>query len=283
MRDVWEIDWDASTKTLDVHLTVAAPQARRRPDPSQVHHDRPRRRTAPRVRLTCADRLLAAFVIVAAATVVALGVPLAIIGRSTARNEAVQRADREADGIALTIITRLRRGEQVDPALLAPFAIDGHYVEVVTPDGRSVTAGTRPRDDTVDATISSGGTTVHLRVPDGDVDRRQALVVIVVGALGALAVALAAGVGVALSRRLTRPLDELAAAARRLGDGDLSARATMTGLGEVDAVAATLNKGAAQIEQIVAAERRFSANAFAPVAHPAHRPADATRGDRRDR
>jgi signal transduction histidine kinase len=60
---------------------------------------------------------------------------------------------------------------------------------------------------------------------------------------------------------MSRPLDDLAATARRLGDGDFTARAAMSGVAEVDAAATTLNQGAARIEQLVTAERQFSSNA----------------------
>ena len=82
-----------------------------------------------------------------------------------------------------------------------------------------------------------------------------------VGGLAVAAVAAAAGIGVVLSRRLVRPLDTLAATARRLGDGDFAARTHPTGVGEVDAVGATLDDGARRIGRLVAAEREFSANA----------------------
>ena len=207
-------------------------------------------------------RLLVALVVVAVATVAVLGIPLAILGRAAARNDAVQRADRHADSIGFAVIARLNSGGQVDAALLAPFASGGRYIEVVEPDGRTTTAGSEPIDDTVGAEIDVGdGLTVRVIVPDDEVAGRQALVAGVVAGLAALAVGAAALVGVVLAHRLNRPLDQLADAARRLGDGDLSARAAPTGVSEVDAVGETLNQGAQRIEQVVAAERRFSANA----------------------
>ena len=86
-----------------------------------------------------------------------------------------------------------------------------------------------------------------------------------------------------LSRRLVRPLDTLAATARRLGDGDFAARTHPTGVAEVDAVGATLDDGARRIGRLVAAEREFSANASHQLRTPLTARADAARGDRRPR
>jgi signal transduction histidine kinase len=64
-----------------------------------------------------------------------------------------------------------------------------------------------------------------------------------------------------LSKRLAAPLRNLATTSRRLGEGDLSARAEHFGIAEPDAVADALNDSAARIESLVGAEREFSANA----------------------
>ncbi len=77
--------------------------------------------------------------------------------------------------------------------------------------------------------------------------------------------AVAVGVGVALSvrssRRLARPLEALAATARRLESGDLAARAAACGLPEADEVAAALNRAAERVERLLGRERAFSADA----------------------
>jgi signal transduction histidine kinase len=58
----------------------------------------------------------------------------------------------------------------------------------------------------------------------------------------ALATVVAAGVGLVLSRGLTAPLGNLSAAAERMGGGDLSARAPLTGAGEIGQVGREFNR-----------------------------------------
>jgi signal transduction histidine kinase len=79
--------------------------------------------------------------------------------------------------------------------------------------------------------------------------------------LGAGVVALAVGAALALGRRLAGPLERLAAAARRVGDGDFAARASPTGVSEIDDVGAALNSSSQRIAELVNRERTFSADA----------------------
>jgi signal transduction histidine kinase len=82
-----------------------------------------------------------------------------------------------------------------------------------------------------------------------------------------LAVAAAALIAVAalaaawLGRRLARPLERLAGSARRLGDGDFSARAPASGVPELDGVATALDITAQRLDELLNRERAFSADA----------------------
>ncbi len=74
-------------------------------------------------------------------------------------------------------------------------------------------------------------------------------------------VALAVLAALALGRRLSKPLDTLAAAARRVGEGDFAARAAPTGITEIDDVGAALNGSSQRVRELIGRERTFSADA----------------------
>ncbi|HEX9053102.1 MAG TPA: HAMP domain-containing sensor histidine kinase [Anaeromyxobacter sp.] len=77
--------------------------------------------------------------------------------------------------------------------------------------------------------------------------------------IGAVLVALALG-SVPLARSISSPLETLTAAARRLGAGDLSARADLAARGEVGALGRAFDEMAARLEALVRGERELLAN-----------------------
>lgn len=103
--------------------------------------------------------------------------------------------------------------------------------------------------------------TVRAATTRWEVYRPLALVGIGMVVLGVLATVTAWILSRRLARRLTRPLEELSHAARRLGDGDFTARGPLVGVAEIDAVTRALADTADRIDQVLARERAFSADA----------------------
>jgi two-component system OmpR family sensor kinase len=90
----------------------------------------------------------------------------------------------------------------------------------------------------------------------------------------ALAVAVAALAAWLLAGRLTAPLGRLVAAARRIGDGDLSTRVQVDGDGEVAEVATAFNDMAAGLERAQTEQRAF----LASVGHELKTPLTTVQG-----
>ncbi len=80
-------------------------------------------------------------------------------------------------------------------------------------------------------------------------------------ALGVVALGAAALIALGRARRLARPVDDLIAAADRLGDGDFTVSPTHSGIAEVDRASQALASTAGRLREMVDRERAFTANA----------------------
>jgi signal transduction histidine kinase len=93
------------------------------------------------------------------------------------------------------------------------------------------------------------------------------------GIASMVAVALAAVVGWAISRRISAPLVSLTRVTAAMAEGDLTARADVSRTDELGTLARSFNQMADQVEQIVTTLRRFVSDA----AHEIHTPLTALR------
>jgi signal transduction histidine kinase len=227
------------------------------------------------------NRILVAILAATAVAVVLFGLPLALAVQHLYHSEAVVRLEREAARATTHVPDSF--GSSGDPVEL-PAASDQTQLALYSAGGRLVTGngpaameaplraafGGRVAERTVDDSIVVAVpvadeervvAVVRAAIPASVVDARVRRAWLVMAALAVAAVAVAAMVARALAGRLSRPVDALAVAAARLGEGDFSMRAGRSGVAELDAVASTLDATGARLGQVLARERAFSADA----------------------
>lgn len=207
-------------------------------------------------------RFLVSTILIAGTAIVLLGVPLGFVLDRLAREATINRLERSAAAVAVAVEPIVAEGGRPDTDLLEQLTPPGDRIIVNTDDGGRIEAGERTTGATLAVKTGAGaGTTVELiapATPVTDIVRRSILTLAGVAAVG---LALAFVLATVQARRLTRPVEELARAAQRLGSGDFSARPPRSGVAELDALAESLDASRERIAALVDRERQFATNA----------------------
>jgi signal transduction histidine kinase len=241
-------------------------------------------------------RLLAAFAYVLVLVVVALEVPLVLNVSRRIDAEVKANAAAEAQLVAASAAAELEDDDRRELADIAGRAARGSGGRVIVVDergelladseGREGSYADRPEiRAALDGRISQGRrysvtldeNLLYTAVPiiQGDdisgavrvtqsvdaIDRRIRRDVLGLVGIGLIAVVLGLAFAWFLAGTLARPLQRLAAAARRVEAGDLEARADPEGSREHREVAHAFNDMTGRLEQVLTAQREFVANA----------------------
>jgi signal transduction histidine kinase len=178
-------------------------------------------------------------------------------------------AARQGDGIVVmsagAVIRRAGRQFSVPAGMLSRARTSGDLVTKVRNDQLIVVAPVRSGSNTV-------GMTALMR-PTSQLEHslRAFWLMLILIALTALAAAILIGIG--LSRWAAKPLAVLGASARRLGDGDLAARAPTDGPAEFCQLSETFNAMAGRLETLIHGHRVM----LADVSHQLRTPLAALR------
>ena len=250
-----------------------------------------------RAPVTLRARLIAAFAYVLILVIVALAVPLSLNLSKRVDAEVRAEAAGQAQLVAASAGGRMDDPDELDRLANRASESLGGRVLIVDARGRLLadSAGeglesedyaTRPeiasalrgatsqgerRSEDLDQDllftavpiVSEGRTTGAVRVTQSvdAVNREVRNDTLALIGVGAIALLLGLGVAALLAGSLSRPLRALAATARRVGRGDLDARAELTGPAEQREVAAAFNDMTERLAQALAAQREFVANA----------------------
>ncbi len=233
-------------------------------------------------------RIISLTVLAALVSTVLFALPLGIAATRYYHDDATTELERAADTVALAVSHALDAG--LPPEVPPHGDGDGDdadtEVGVYSPDGRLL-AGHGPAaagpieqqaaSATIDVVTGSEGDDLVLAVPvlsgskvTGVVRSAMpasTLTVRIALTWHAMALLAAGAIGTSwllarrFTKRLVRPLEELAAAAGRLGDGDFTVRSPRAGIPEIDQVGETLDATATRIGETLERERAFSAEA----------------------
>lgn len=218
-------------------------------------------------------RLLISMLAVAIAAVLALGIPLGFVLGRLQVDDATQALHRDAQDLAADLNQRFHAQQPIDSTFAHQLgeALYGRYV-VIRHNGIVLThTGVWPGPrDYRSATVGVGVGTTNPNVPlfqvtveadDAYLSGNLTRELLLVGAVAAAAVGVAVVLGLLYARRITRPLEELARAADRLGLGDSSPLGRRYGIQELDRVAEGLDGSAQRINDLLSAERDFAVDA----------------------
>jgi signal transduction histidine kinase len=240
-------------------------------------------------------RIVALVVATTSLVLVSFLLPLAIVLRTLAADQATSSAIVEAQSVAPLVTAMSDRNLQlavaeVNATSSAPVTIflpDGHEAGVPAARSPSVLLALRGRKSFstsvpggVEVLVAvgglSGGTAViRSFVPDAVLRQGVTRAWLLLLGIGAFLLLLSVAVADQLARSLVRPLTGLALVADRLASGDLSARATVTGPPEVRRAGNGLNRLAMRIDDLLARERE----SVADLSHRLRTPLTALRID----
>jgi signal transduction histidine kinase len=216
----------------------------------------------------------------AAVAVIAFAIPLALALERTYRDDELLRLQRDAVAATRAIDLGASADDPVElpssPRALAVYDASGRRIAGRAGPARAdqltrdAIARRRQGDRAADGRLLVAVPLVvgervsgALRAERSDavVTARARRAWLALAALALAVLALATAAAVLLARRLAAPLERLAGAARRLGDGDFGARAPRAGVAEVDDVGVALDATAQRLDDLVTRERAFSADA----------------------
>lgn len=200
-------------------------------------------------------RVLISILLVIAATVLTLGVPLSIVSWRVVDDLMRNDLNSRLDSIAASIANQSGSS-----------AIDlGQLQAAVPPGGRLDITMAGRIDQSIGTTVSNqvyseqlamaGGGNLRLSVPESYLRAEQWKAIALVALAVLLSVVVGTGVAVLTARRLTTPLTDVARRAARLGSGDFRTFRRRYDIPELDRVADVLDSSAQDISELIARER----------------------------
>lgn len=210
------------------------------------------------------ERLVAAFVGLTVVIVALYGIPRAYFLADLVRSQEQEQVDQMVQVVAVAVDQRRAAAEPVDPAFLNSLSTGTEMIVVVGPKGAVLASidGAPDSDDDLVARhdLADGGSVTVARSGDsvGDDVARALLPLVLIGLILVLGAGL---IGVLIARRLARPFQELADAARGLGTGELHPDLPRYRVPEAQEIGEALRASGARLDALLEHERELATRA----------------------
>ncbi len=172
-----------------------------------------------------------------------------------------RQVDTRADDVAMELHAQFHDGQVLTSEDLEAVLPAGHRIELVTVAGTEMVVGS---DETSGPTAQEGIDGVGmLRLIDatGTLQNNHLNASVTIVGIGLVLSVTATVLALRTSRRLTAPIEELAAHAERLGSGDLRPSDKRYGIVELDRLADSMDASVLRIAALLAEERRMTMDA----------------------
>ncbi|MBB0246193.1 HAMP domain-containing protein [Streptomyces alkaliphilus] len=218
--------------------------------------------------------------------VVAFAVPLGMVIQQMANDRALSNAERQAAAIGPALAITSDR-DQLERAVASTDAGAGRRIALHLPqewsENPGIIGGSRVTEADITATVRDGRAVslsveggvallqpiaveggliavVEVFVPDDELSAGVGTARLVLAAVGLALIIGSVAVADRLGRRMVRPAEDLAAAARGLGEGRLGVRVPEQGPDELRLAASAFNAMARQVAGLLAGEREMAAD-----------------------
>ncbi|MBE7326002.1 HAMP domain-containing histidine kinase [Nocardioides sp. Y6] len=209
------------------------------------------------------ERLVAALVGLTVAMIAMYAVPRAYLLADQVERDEEVKVSRNATMLAALLVEREEAGNVIDEEYLTRFQLERGSIDYVSPTGEQVRVGEPGEAGTVlveERELGNGGS-LRLTRSDQVIRDRVSEALIPLVSVGLGLIVFSAIVGYLLARRLSRPFDELAAAAEQLAAADFDLELREYAVPEAEAIGSALRLASTQLDELLRREREFAANA----------------------
>lgn len=174
---------------------------------------------------------------------------------------AAERAQSNARVDAAAVSAVLASGGRVTQQFVDDLVRDQASLTVRLPDGDTLQGGPVVDGSAYVGEAESGGVRVVAAIPKAFYVQRTVGEGLLIVGISIIALCVAMVVATIYARRITRPLEDFAAAAARIADGDRRPVSQRYGVPELDAVADVLDRATTSFNELLESERRTTAEA----------------------